>query len=220
MSKHGSNQVQVTPEQQAQEEEAVRQWQLYDTQLKPYETMFMSQVDELNAPHTTQQLADTGALGSEMGFEHDRDQLTDHLAAAGIDPTSGRYQAGLKDLETGQALAQADTVNRAQSSGQDRYVAGLQDVMALGRGQRADSLGAYDNLAEQSVSRAGANAQAALAEKQAEEGLGGSLLGAYAAYQLHQRPPASDSQSYLDETRTLDDNRRTNPFAHTYFGGR
>lgn len=218
----GSNEVKETEAQKAQAEVANKQWGLYQSDLRQYEDIFMKKVDNLNSQEQYDKLAGTSALGTAQSFGSARQGLSDNLAASGVDPTSGRYQDAMKDLETDQALSQTDTTNRAQSSQQDKYVAGLQDVASIGQGQKAEALQGYSNLAEISLNKSAMNAQTALATKQATSNAMGSLAGAYGAYKLHQMDDEdmSNGTSYLDNTKTLTQNQEYNPGAKTYFGGR
>ncbi|ECD5543979.1 hypothetical protein E2D59_26795 [Salmonella enterica subsp. enterica serovar Kokomlemle] len=85
-------------------------------------------------------------------------------------------------LQSDQATGQVDTTNRAQTSQADKYVAGLQDIVALGAGQKAGALQGYNNLAQTSLNKASADAQSAYSRKQANSSLVGAGLGAAAAF--------------------------------------
>lgn len=126
MGKGGSGKVEETAAQKALAEVAMQQWQLYQNELKPYEDLFMNKVDDLKREEEFDKLAGTAALGTAQSFGEARQGLADGMAAAGVDPSSGKYQEAMKELEADQALSQTDTANRAQSSQQDRYVAGRQ----------------------------------------------------------------------------------------------
>lgn len=199
MGKGGSNEVKETAAQKAQAEVAKKQWDLYQSDLRQYEDIFMNKVDNLNSQEQYDKIAGTAALGTAQSFGAARQGLSDGMAASGIDPTSGRYQEAMRDLETEQALSQTDNVNRAQSSQQDRYVAGLQDVASIGQGQKAEALQGYSDLAASSLSKAASNAQAALATKQATSGAIGSLAGAYGAYKLNQMNNANAFNAQADK---------------------
>ncbi|EEQ12738.1 Uncharacterised protein [Yersinia frederiksenii] len=77
-------------------------------------------------------------------------------------------------MQSDQVAGQIDTTNRAQTSQQDKYVAGLQDVVAMGAGQKADALSGYSNIASQSLNKATSDAQRSLSDRQAV----GQLVGA------------------------------------------
>lgn len=185
MGKGGSGKVEETEAQKALAEVAMQQWQLYQNELKPYEDLFMNKVDDLHREGEFDKLVGTAALGTAQSFGEARQGLADGMAAAGVDPSSGKYQEAMKELETDQALSQTDTANRAQSSQQDRYVAGLKDVVSMGQGQKAEALAGYNSLASTSLNKAAVDAQSKFNNKQAVMGLAGALGGAATAYGMN-----------------------------------
>lgn len=176
----GSTEVKETSQEKAAAIVANEQWSVYKGELRPFENMFMDKVDALNDQSKYDKAAGTTNLGYQQSFGQARQQATTQMAANGADPNSGNYQGALKDLVSDQATGQADTTNRAQTSQQDKYVAGLQDVVALGAGQKADALSGYNNIASHSLSKATSDAQRSLSDRQAIGGLVGAGLGAAA----------------------------------------
>ncbi|HHO0790069.1 TPA: hypothetical protein ACRTNW_001441 [Aeromonas hydrophila] len=225
MGKGGSNEIQETEAQKAAAGVAMEQWRLYKNDLQQYEDIFMDKVDDLNNESEYDKLAGTAALGTAKSFGEARAGLADSMAASGADPTSGRYQEAMEGLATDQALSQTDTANRAQSSQQDKYVAGLKDVVSIGAGQKAESMAGIGDVATTSLRKATSDAQSSYQIQQATAGLVGTLAGAATSYGLASlKAPAvtsnSDVASHLDSTKTLADNRVYNPNAKTYLGGR
>ncbi|HHO0758350.1 TPA: hypothetical protein ACRTNY_001411 [Aeromonas hydrophila] len=221
----GSNEIQETEAQKAAAGVAMEQWRLYKNDLQQYEDIFMDKVDDLNNESEYDKLAGTAALGTAKSFGEARAGLADSMAASGADPTSGRYQEAMEGLATDQALSQTDTANRAQSSQQDKYVAGLKDVVSIGAGQKAESMAGIGDVATTSLRKATSDAQSSYQIQQATAGLVGTLAGAATSYGLASlKAPAvtsnSDVASHLDSTKTLADNRVYNPNAKTYLGGR
>ncbi|MFN4320833.1 MAG: hypothetical protein ACK4E9_02195 [Aeromonas media] len=225
MGKGGSNEIQETEAQKAAASVAMEQWDLYKNDLQQYEDLFMEKVDDLNSEREYDKLAGTASLGATTTFGEARKGQADAMAAGGIDPTSGRYQETMAGLETDQALSQTDTANRAQSSQQDRHVAGLKDVVSIGAGQKAESLAGMGDVATTSLRKSVNDAQISFQNRQATAGMVGTVLGAGASYGLASlKAPTvtsnSDVASHLDSTKTLADNRVYNPNAKTYLGGR
>ncbi|HHQ4759674.1 hypothetical protein BTN33_22425 [Aeromonas veronii] len=184
MGKGGSNEIKETEAQKAAAAVALDQWKIYKNDLQQYEDLFMDKADELNLEPEYDNIAGTSALGTAQGFGEARSELSVSLAAQGVDPMSGRYQAQMNELETEQALSQTDTSNRAQSSQQDRYVAGLKDVVSIGAGQKAEALAGMDDLANTSLRKAAHDAQTSFQNKMATAGLVGTMAGAGTAYGL------------------------------------
>ncbi|ARZ00547.1 hypothetical protein AXW38_06070 [Yersinia ruckeri] len=170
----GSTEVKETSQELAAAEIAGKQWQLYQSDLKPMENLFMDKVDGMNRESKYDDTAGTVNLGYQQAFGRARQQTAAELAASGMDPTSGKFQRALGDIQSDQVAGQIDTTNRAQTSQQDKYVAGLQDVVAMGSGQKADALSGYSNIANQSLNKASNDAQKSLGDRQAV----GQLVGA------------------------------------------
>lgn len=204
MGKGGSNEIQETEAQKAAADVAMAQWNLYNSDLKQYEDLFMEKVDDLNSERGYEKLAGTAALGTAQAFGDARTGLADDLAAGGVDPTSGKYQAAMGALETDQALSQTDTVNRAQSSQQDRYVAGLKDVVSIGAGQKAEALAGMGDVANTSLRKALSDAQTAFQDKQATAGLVGTFAGGATAYGLRRlKAPAVAGSKKISPTASV-----------------
>ncbi|EAY3716988.1 hypothetical protein FGS56_18400 [Salmonella enterica] len=178
----GSGEIKETSQQKAQAEIAMKQWRLYSDKLKPMENIFMADVDKLNNKDKYQNLAGVTNLGYQKQFGEVRHQAANQLAAAGVDPGSGKFQETMNDISGEQAIGQTDATNRVQSSQADKYIAGLQDVVALGAGQKADALQGYNSLAENSLRKAGMDAQAAYMRRQGNASLVGAGMGALAGY--------------------------------------
>jgi hypothetical protein len=184
MGKGGSNEIQETEAQKAAASVAMEQWGLYKNDLQKYEDIFMEKVDDLNSEGEFDKLAGTASLGATTTFGEARKGQADAMAAGGIDPTSGRYQETMAGLETDQALSQTDTANRAQSSQQDRHVAGLKDVVSIGAGQKAESLAGMGDVATTSLRKSVSDAQISFQNRQATAGMVGTVMGAGASYGL------------------------------------
>lgn len=185
----GSADVRETAAQKAAAEVARKQWDMYQKELKPFENLFMEKVDELNTGAEYERLSGEVGLGYAGAFGEAREQAGTELAAAGVDPTSGKYQSAMDDLTGDQMVGQADAVARTQTSQQDKYVAGLKDIAAIGSGQKAEAVQGYQNLSDMAHRKAMSEAEAAhqrnLSDRAATAGAVGSLIGAGAGYGLN-----------------------------------
>ncbi|WP_145543902.1 hypothetical protein [Yersinia frederiksenii] len=170
----GSTEIKETSQELAAAEIAGKQWALYESDLKPMENLFMTKVDNMNNESKYDDAAGTVNLGYQQEFGKAKQQAATELSAGGVDPSSGKFQGTLQTLQSDQVAGQIDTTNRAQTSQQDKYVAGLQDVVAMGAGQKADALSGYSNIASQSLNKATSDAQRSLSDRQAV----GQLVGA------------------------------------------
>ncbi|SLM63490.1 MULTISPECIES: hypothetical protein [Dickeya] len=184
----GSTEVKETTQQMAAAEVASKQWNLYQNELKPYENLFMEKVDSLNDGQKYGNIAGDVNLGYQQEFARTRRQAADGLASVGVDPSSGKFQSALKDIATDQVAGTIDATNRAQTDQQNKYVAGLQDVQAMGSGQKAEALQGYQGIAAASQQKAISDAQSALSKQQASKGLIGTVGGALVSKGLSSFP--------------------------------
>ncbi|UJZ96338.1 hypothetical protein IHC87_17370 [Photobacterium damselae subsp. damselae] len=205
----GSNKVKETDAQRAAAEIAAKQWDIYDQDLKGFEDSFIQRVDALNSESNmanTQQGVD---LNYASSFGNARKQASQHLTAQGIDPSGSRYQSVMDDLQSDQAISQADTINRAQIAEQDRHINGLSDVVAVGAGQKGEALAGMGDVANNSLRKSVADAQDAFNKKAANAQLAGTALGAGVRYGLKHLDPlggsTTDGISTIKQVNNYDD---------------
>ncbi|AOR58817.1 hypothetical protein [Pectobacterium parmentieri] len=187
----GSTEVKETSQQAAAAGVARQQWDLYQNELKPYENLFMDKVEGLNDQQKYDGIAGDVNLGYQQQFGQARRQAADGLASIGVDPSSGKFQSTLKDVATDQVAGSIDATNRSQTDQQNKYVAGLQDVQAMGAGQKAEAMQGYQGIAAASQQKAISDAQSSLSKQQASKGLIGTIGGALVSQGLSSLPKST-----------------------------
>jgi len=195
MGKSGGGEVKETSYQKAQADIAASQWNMYQNDLKQYEDLFMDKVDNLNDESNYDKVAGDAAAQTTSAFSDTQQALADNMAASGIDPTSGKYQATMDDVARAQVDSQVDTTSRAQNAQADKFTAGLSDVAAIGQGEKADALEGYSTLARASGDKAISDAESEFNSKQATLNTIGSVAGAYGAYKMNQTPKVDPGSS-------------------------
>lgn len=145
--------VQETAAEIAASQVAVNEWNLYNTELKAFEDIFIRRVNNLNSEANMADVKQAADLNYQSEYGKAREAATENLVASGVDPSSGTFKATLSRLATDQTLAQGDTVNRAQVNEQDKYVVGKQDIVALGAGQKAEGLAGMEETARLSLKK-------------------------------------------------------------------
>ena len=174
----GASSVEETAAEKEAAAVAKEQWDLYKSELSTYENLFMDKVDKLNSEQQYQDIAGDTNLSYQSQFGQARDNAATSLASAGVDPTSGKYQAAMDNITGQQVTGQIDTTNRAQSAQADKYVAGLQDVVSMGQGQKAEALSGFGSIAGNAQNKAISDASTAQANKNATAGAVGAVAGA------------------------------------------
>ena len=197
----GSSEIKETSAEKAAAGVAKEQWDLYKNELSQYEDIFMDKVDDLNNESEYSKVASDTNLGYQQAFTEARGNTANSLASAGVDPTSGKYQAAMDDITTRQATGQIDTTNRAQTDQANKYIAGLQDVVSIGQGQKAEALqglGSQANAAQRQAFTDASNAQASAGAIGNAVGTGIGLAGSYYMNNQKKTPtetPAWDSSA-------------------------
>ena len=186
-----------TSQEIAQAEIASQQWVLYQNELKPLEDKFIQRVDNLNSQSSMDKAKASTDLGYNQAFSQARGEAATGMAASGVDPSSGKFKQAMSDITQDQALGQADTVNRAQSSQQDKYIAGLSDVAAIGMGQQATAMAGLSDVASLSQGKAANDAYNSFNRRSANQQFVGTVAGAglrgYDEWRKNQKPPSSYS---------------------------
>ncbi|MDF5166564.1 hypothetical protein P3612_11215 [Vibrio parahaemolyticus] len=172
-----SNKVEETAAEKAASKVAVEQWNLYDSELKQYEDVFMQRVDNFNSESNMADAKASVDLNYNKNFGEARSQSATNMAAQGIDPSSGKFKGALSDITLDQSLTQGDAINRAQVNEQDNYVVGQQDVVAIGMGQKAEGLAGMDSTASLSASKSANDAVSSFNRRSANAQFVGSLAG-------------------------------------------
>ncbi|MGR5465347.1 hypothetical protein ACPV5G_20635 [Photobacterium damselae] len=199
----GSDEVEETEAERAASEVAAKQWDVYNNDLKEFENTFISRVDNLNSDQNMAKAKQGVDLNYASSFGQARQKTSQNMTASGIDPSSSKYQSAMGDIQTKQAIDQTDTVGRAQTAEQDRYMAGLQDVVALGAGQKAEALSAMGDVANNSLRKSVVDAEDAFNKKAANAQLAGAVVGAGARYGLRNVGSLNFNSSTVDGVSTV-----------------
>ena len=189
----GSSEIKETSAEKAAAGVAKEQWDLYKNELSQYEDQFMEKVDDLNSEQKYNDLAGDTNLAYQQAFTQARSNTADSLASAGVDPTSGKYKATMDDLTEQQIGKQIDTTNRVQTDQANKYVAGLQDVVSMGAGQKAEALSGYSSIATNAQKQAISDASTAQSNASATAGAVGAVAGAGLSYYMNKPGSTTDT---------------------------
>lgn len=178
----GSNKVKETANEKAAAEVAKANWDLYDSELKGFEDTLIQKVGNFTSDSNMANAKSTVDVQYAGAFSDARQGTAAGLSASGVNPNSGKFKKKLSAMGVDQAITQGDTATRAQSGEQDKYIAGLQDVTALGMGQKAEALAGLSDSANLSQQKAISDSTNSFNRSAANAQLFGSLAGAGAAY--------------------------------------
>lgn len=154
MGKGSSPKIDETEEQKELAAIAAEKMNYFENELKPMRDVFIADTLKGNDQVNFDRLK--GSVKADAGSflnEH-LDGAQAGLNSSGIDPTSGRYSAGVGGVANAAAEIEADTVNRAQSSQQDSYLMGLGNLVAMGEKKSMQAIDGLSDIAAKSVDHA------------------------------------------------------------------
>lgn len=193
---NGDSEQKETEYEKAAAEVANKEWQIYLDELSPYEDNFIERVGNFNSDSNMANAKSDADTSYNSAYSDMREQTANNMAASGIDPSSAKFKETQADITTVQAVKQADTANRAQSAEQDKYVAGLSDVTAMGMGQKATALSGLNEVAQMSANEAATDAENDFNVRSANLQLAGAAAGA----------GLRSYQDYLDKNKVAEVN--------------
>ncbi|WBA13837.1 hypothetical protein [Salinivibrio proteolyticus] len=173
----GKQKVKETAAQKAAADVARKQWDLYQSDFKQFEDNFIERVSAFNSATNMADVKQAVDVGYNKAYTKSRDETAQSLSASGINPNSGKFQSTMANMATDQALDQSDTTNRAQSSEQDKYLAGLSDVTAIGLGQKTGALEGIGDVANTSLRKATEDAEKDFNKRSSNLQLAGAAAG-------------------------------------------
>lgn len=169
---------------------AEEQWANYINTGKPLASKLVANITGMQA--------DNGALSPIAGnrvLNNDGSVKTDSLNAqaqvqrefanaTAIDPNSARSRNGMTDLIGAKAKSLMETDSGSRLAQQNRYLKGIENTIALGRGEQGAALKGLSELSAQAQTKAATDAQNAFANQSADRALVGQLAGAGTSYVL------------------------------------
>jgi len=152
MSGGGSNEVGETSQEIELSKIANEQWQEYQTRFKPFEDEWISNIrlDEGDQANMA------GQVNAGVGSEFDKAQAAAEKSSfsAGMDPSSGRYKAAVGGLTLRRGVAGGKALGLTSQAVDDQTYQGLQQAVAMGRGQSAEATRDMTSLAYDATGKA------------------------------------------------------------------
>jgi hypothetical protein len=173
----GTNTVeQNNPEERALAEISDQKWEEYKKTYMPLENEWMGKVQRLDDPiyHNKAASLVSNELKAKQGVT--TPGMTDAMMGQ-------RFAGGNNYIDTAQAISKA-RVN-ADHGVTDRYLKGVQGVVAMGQGQSADAIGGLTDVAETSMRAQMNDDTNRFRADQAEKGTVGTVAGAGMAAAAH-----------------------------------
>lgn len=179
----GGGGVEETADEKEQARVNIEMWDRYDNFWSKFEDQYMDNVDAQNTDAAYDFAEGTATQNSMAEFSKYKGELDKSLSASGINPNSGRAKETTAEFRTKQGVSTGDTSARADTSQQDEFVTGLNNIVAIGQGQATDAQSGIGSLATSSANKAKSDAYNAFNDSAMKQQAVGQAVG-LAGYSL------------------------------------
>lgn len=155
---------------------AEEQWQDYQTRFIPLENSFMDRMENIRdeRPLATGRAAATVSQSFDPAYT----EVAGQKIVRGAAPGSGAFAGGLADVAVAEGKSRGRAVVAADRDTENRYYAGQQQIVNLGRGVATDANLGMRRMAGMGAATASAEAQASTIESNAWNEAAGTVAGA------------------------------------------
>lgn len=155
---------------------ADEQWADYQDRFIPLENAFMDRMEGIR----DQRPLATGRAAATVtqAFDPAYDEAGRTMIRRGAAPGSGAFAGGLADIAAAEGKSRGSAVVSADRDTENRYYAGQQQIVNLGRGVATDANIGMRRMAGLGDATARADAQASMTESEAIHGAIGTVAGA------------------------------------------
>jgi hypothetical protein len=174
-----SGQVQETSQQKALATHAMQQLQDYKARWAPVQAKLAQTIEAQGEKDSAARRLAEGKASTDvaMNFDKANSALEKSMANSGVAPGSSRANLATAGLGTDQATSGGLSHLMSEQQIDDAYTQGLGALMSLGRGERATVGNSLTSMAKASAEQAGADAQAALMNRQGNAQIIGQVAG-------------------------------------------
>lgn len=197
MASGGGGEIEETEAEKAQAKVAVARWNDYQEQFKPYEDQFMGEVDDLNSSANIDRAQTMAMSPLAQQFAQEGAQIRSQMQSQGVNPNSGKAKSFNSALTSTQAGAEVDAGSRGVSAQNDRYVGGLQNIVAMGQGQAGEAMQGMTDIAQSAQNNAATKAATDLSNTNNIRSGVGAVVGAGTSYGLNQSSKTTSASSGL-----------------------
>lgn len=180
----------ATPEEIERTKIAEEQWGFYEKYGKPVASKYVSAVTgfKVGEDGSLQVDSDSKVRNADGSIRTDASSAIAGTEAAfapkmqGVNPNSGAYRGGLVDMEAAQMRSGAEADSGIRLAQQNRGLKGLENAIAMGRGEQTTAVKGLSELATTANQKAASDAQTAFQDQSADRYMLGQLAGAGVTY--------------------------------------
>jgi hypothetical protein len=159
---------------------AIQQWNRYQQTFKPFEDQYIRDVRMTDSDYS--HVRGEGNTAVQQSFSIAENNLKDNIFLNGVDPSSDAFVKAIDGLSVDRGISKGASANEAELAIDNAHIQGLQNVVSMGQGQAAESLGGLAGVAQDSTQAAIDRSRESFNERSAGLQLVGTVGGAAAAY--------------------------------------
>lgn len=179
------NKVKKTREEKELARIAGEKWDISQEHMAPLMDRYMAQTDRMLSDEASSYTRGRVNEQNQVNQLHQRNQLSENIRVAGLDPSSGRALMTHNQGNTVAAAAGGETTARAEAEQSNQHTKGLQTITALGSGQSANAQAGMGQIASNAVNQANHDAVNTFNRSSANMQLLGTVAGAATSYGLN-----------------------------------
>jgi hypothetical protein len=176
----GSTDVPETAAERALAEVSAKEWQDYQENFVPLENQYMERVNEYGDIQKQQQIGNQAASQVMTGLSGANNQMQQQQFSQGLDPTSGGFKTKSLALNKAIQKTKANAQAQGQFAGENAYIQGLGNIVAMGNNQQTTAMGSMGDLARQSTTNAINDSRNDFIKWQGDQELKGAVVGGLA----------------------------------------
>ncbi|WJT09290.1 hypothetical protein [Vibrio harveyi] len=188
----GDNEVKETSYQKELARVASQEWNRNQDVFVPLQNQYIEYSHSMGEKPFYDKVADDTSLAFTSKYGEAQKQANKRLAAAGVDPTSGKAQAVNNELIQDKLGNENQATSQGQQDQTTAYTGNLANVAAMGRGQQTQAVNSLQDVANASGRRAEQNA----INKANELSIPGAVAGVGASIAANNPDWFNNSSSY------------------------
>ncbi|WP_339898290.1 hypothetical protein [uncultured Gilvimarinus sp.] len=174
--------IEETPLEKESAAIAEERFKYYEDNYEPINAAFRDKVDEMDSEGAYKFAEGAARSSATKASSEARENVRTGLAAAGVNPNSGKSKMAMADMADTEGAIASDTSARALNSQSDEHATGVANVVAIGNNQATTAQQGLSSLANTSAAKAKQDAWADWNDKSAKNQAVGTVLGAGAQY--------------------------------------
>lgn len=187
----GSEEVKITPEEVEQIKVAEEKWARYERVGKPLSNAYIQRATGFKeSDNGDLDIVDGGILNPDGSVKTDASSAIASSTKAysqglkGINPNSGKYRSGVAGIEAKKMETASEAEAGVKLGQQNRWLKGLENVVAMGKGQETTAVNGLMDLSANAAGEARQDAYDAFRDNQSRKQLAGQVIGAGASLAL------------------------------------